>query len=117
MDSNRYETAVSETRSVLGEWMDLLAEGQRIDSPHARDVVARKIVDRLVAKGIIQSTDPDDLQSAYREGPLAPGRTIVGGPAGGPWTSRAERFEATKQWVLDEHGETLRRLGEGPSDD
>lgn len=32
--------------------------------------------------------------------------------AGGPWTSRAERFEATKQWVLDEHGETLRRLGE-----
>ena len=109
MNGNKYETALAETQSVLDEWLSGLP--QALKGP-----LAQQIVERLVAKGVIQDTDPEELQR-YREGPLEPGRTVVGGPAGGPWTSRAERFEATKQWVLDEHGETLRRLGEGPSDD
>jgi hypothetical protein len=110
MNGNKYETAVAETRSVLGEWLTLLTEGQRIDSPHSRDIVARQIVDRLVAKGVIQDTDPEELR--YRTGPLEPGRKITGGER-----TRAERFQEAKEWVLTEHGETLRRLGEGPEGD
>ena len=74
---SRYEDAVNETRSVLAEWLALLTEGERVDSPHSRTVVAERIVDRLVGKGIIQSTDPEDL--GYRTGPLEPGRKVVGG--------------------------------------
>jgi hypothetical protein len=62
---NRYEQAVNETRSVLAEWLGLLETEQRIDSPHSRDVIARRIVDRLIAKGVIQSTDPDELTHVY----------------------------------------------------
>ena len=110
MNGNKYETALAEVRSVLDEMMTEYRYASEVEA------AAVAVVERLIAKGIIQDTDPEELQR-YRTGPLEPGRTIVGGPAGGPWTSRAERFEATKQWVLDEHGETLRRLGEGPDDD
>jgi len=48
---NRYESAVAEVRSVLSEW----------DPRPLDDIIADKIVERLVAKGIIQSTDPDEL--------------------------------------------------------
>jgi hypothetical protein len=78
MTANKYELAVNETRSVLGEWMDLIEVGQRIDSPHTRDIIAREVVSRLIAKGVIQSTDEADLVD-YRTGPLKPGRTVVGG--------------------------------------
>lgn len=113
MNGNKYEQAVSETRSVLAEWMAMLTEGARVDSPHARDIVARNVVDRLVAKGIIQSTDPQDLvetgrivpEPRYRTGPLQPGRTVVGDD------DRAQRFQEAKNWALTEHAETLRRLG------
>jgi hypothetical protein len=74
MTGNKYETALAEVRSVLAEWM---VQGERISSEFARGVLADKIVDRLVAKGVIQSTDPDDL--GYRTGPLAPGRRVTGG--------------------------------------
>jgi len=55
---NKYELAVAETRSVLSEWM----ADDRIASEFSRGVLAGKIVERLVAKGVIQSTDPDDLR-------------------------------------------------------
>lgn len=85
MITNKYEQAVNETRSVLAEWLTLLADGERIDSPQSRDVVARRIVDRLIAKGIIQSTDPDELVAPqYRTGPLEPGRKIVPSRSGSP---------------------------------
>ena len=105
MNGNKYETAVAETQSVLDEWLSGLP--QALKGP-----LAQQIVERLVAKGVIQDTDPEELQR-YREGPLAPGRTIVGGDD----RTRAERFQEAKEWTLREHGETLRRLGEGPSDD
>src|SRR5215203_3388025 len=87
MIANKYEQAVNETKSVLSEWLSLLEDGQRVDSPHTRDVLSRRLVDRLVAKGLIQSTDPDELiEPQYRTGPLKPGRTVVptrsGSPAG-----------------------------------
>jgi hypothetical protein len=83
VNGNKYETAVVEVRSVLGEWLDLVSLGQRIDSPFGRDVLANKIVERLIAKGVIQSTDPDDLVTpvSVRRSALPPGRTVVGGDA------------------------------------
>ena len=77
---NKYELAVHEIESVLEEWND------SEDNPswpigyawNAR--IARVITDRLVAKGVIQSTNPDDLKD-FRTGPLEPGRIIVGGEA------------------------------------
>jgi adenylylsulfate kinase-like enzyme len=72
MTGNRYETAISETQSVVDEWLTGLPAA-------LKEPLARAIVDRLVAKGVIQSTDPDDLTTQYRTGPLAPGRKIVGG--------------------------------------
>jgi hypothetical protein len=115
MNGNKYETAVAEVRSVLGEWLDLVSLGQRIDSPFGRDVLANKIVERLIAKGVIQSTDPDELTTpvSVRRGALPPGRTVIGGDE----QTRAERFQEAKDWALTEHGETLRRLGEGPSEE
>ena len=54
---NRYELAVYETQSVLSEWnLEAFAEPGRL---------AAAIVDRLVAKGVIQSTDPDELVKVY----------------------------------------------------
>lgn len=50
---NKYETAVYETQSVLLEWMPGLRQ-------FSTDC-AKQIVERLVAKGVIQSTDPEDL--------------------------------------------------------
>jgi hypothetical protein len=82
--ANKYEEAVNETRSVLAEWLGLLETGQRIDSPHSRDVIARRVVDRLIAKGVIQSTEEDDLVDRYRTGPLKPGRKIISGKPAGP---------------------------------
>ena len=79
MTMTKYDRALTETRSVLEEWMGLLERGERVDSMHSRNVLAERIVQRLVAKGVIQSTDQDDLQQ-YRTGPLAPGRTVTGGP-------------------------------------
>jgi len=65
---NKYELALAETKSVLSEW----------DPRPLDDVIAKRIVERLIAKGVIQSTDPEDLVD-YRTGPLEPGRAIVGG--------------------------------------
>ena len=117
MNGNKYETALAEVRSVLGEWMDLLDRGERIDSPHSRNVVAERIVERLIAKGVIQSTDPADLTGetpvSVRRSALPPGRTVIGGDE----RTRAERFQEAKEWTLREHGETLRRLAEGPSEE
>jgi len=114
VNGNKYETALAEVRSVLGEWMDLLDRGERIDSPHSRNVVAERIVERLIAKGVIQSTDPTDLTGetpvSVRRSALPPGRTVIGGDE----RTRAERFQEAKNWALTEHAETLRRLGEGP---
>jgi hypothetical protein len=73
MMGNKYETAVNEVRSVLAEWV----ADDRISSEFARGVLADKVVQRLIAKGVIQSTNPEDLQ--HRTGPLAPGRSTVGG--------------------------------------
>jgi hypothetical protein len=81
MTMTKYQRALQEVRSVLGEWADLVAAGQRIDSPFSRDIVSKQIVDRLVAKGVIQSVDEDDLREV-RTGPLAPGRTVIGGDRG-----------------------------------
>ena len=64
----RYEKAVSEVQSVLSECH------VTIDSRW----IATRVVERLVAKGVIQSTDPEELQQ-YRTGPLEPGRTVIGG--------------------------------------
>lgn len=52
---NKYELALAEVRSVLSEWT--------IPGDTAR--LSADIVDRLVAKGVIQSTDPDDLVKVY----------------------------------------------------
>jgi len=93
MTGNKYEAALQEVRSVLGEWLDLIAEGQRIDSPFGRDVVAGKVVDRLIAKGIIQSTDQADLRN-YRVGPLEPGRVIIGGDDDLPTPGSVQRSES-----------------------
>jgi hypothetical protein len=74
MIANKYETAVHEVESVLDEW--LASYGDRL----LVGAMAKAIVERLVAKGVIQSTDPDELVAPqYRTGPLAPGRKIVGG--------------------------------------
>jgi hypothetical protein len=74
---NKFELAVHETRSVLDEWlMDVP------DSP-TNDLLATAVVDRLIAKGVIQSTIEDDLRDFrgddYRTGPLEPGSSTVGG--------------------------------------
>ena len=71
MTGTKYETAISETQSVVDEWLTGLPAA-------LKEPLARAIVERLVAKGVIQDTDPDELR-AYRTGPLAPGRTIIGG--------------------------------------
>jgi hypothetical protein len=65
---NKYELGLAETRSVLSEWT----------IPGDTDRLSKDIIDRLIAKGVIQSTDPEDLQD-YRTGPLEPGRKVVGG--------------------------------------
>lgn len=65
--SNKREQAEIEVRTVLREWLDTEWD----------DIVATKVVDRLIEQGLIQSTDPNEL--AYRTGPLEPGRKIVGG--------------------------------------
>jgi len=83
---NRYELAVHEVRSVLAEW----------DPRPLDDIIATKIVERLVAKGVIQSTDPEEL--GYRTGPLEPGRTIVGGRVQSP----TEAQEANRQGRLEQ---------------
>ena len=70
---NKYELAVHEVESVLDEW--LANYGDRL----LVLPMAKAIAERLIAKGVIQSTDPEDLKD-YRTGPLAPGRTVVGGP-------------------------------------
>jgi hypothetical protein len=67
---NKYELALYETRSVLAEWTD--------EPFKDNGMIAQQIVERLIAKGVIQSTDPEDLQD-WRTGPLEPGRAIVGG--------------------------------------
>lgn len=105
--TNLYELAVAETKSVLNEWLD---------DPLRSDALAEVVVERLIAKGVIQSTDPDELTDYWathepRTGALEPGRTVIGGP------TRAERFQEAMEWTLKEHGETLRRLGEGPNDE
>jgi hypothetical protein len=69
MTGNKYEAAVTEIRSVLSEWT----------IPGDTERLAADLVNRLIAKGVIQSTDPEDLQQQHRTGPLEPGRTIVGG--------------------------------------
>lgn len=70
---NKYELGIHEVESVLDEW--LASYGDRL----LVLPMATAIVERLVAKGVIQSTDPEDLKD-YRTGPLEPGRKIVGGP-------------------------------------
>ena len=56
---NRYELAVHEVESVLDEW--LASYGDRL----LVLPMARVIVERLIAKGVIQSTDPDELVHIY----------------------------------------------------
>ena len=86
MNGSKYETALAEVQSVLSEWMstDPGADERRL---------AQQIVDRLVAKGVIQSTDPEEL--GYRTGPLQPGRKVVPGdssPVGEYTGLAAEQF-------------------------
>lgn len=52
---NRYELALAETKSVLDEWFS------ETWSSSINPIVAQAVVERLVAKGVIQSTDPEDL--------------------------------------------------------
>jgi hypothetical protein len=54
---NKYELAMFEIKGVLDEW--LTETTALIHVP-----LAREIVDRLIAKGVIQSTDPEDLVDA-----------------------------------------------------
>lgn len=75
---NKYELALHETKSVLDEWW----EADDFHLGYSREMIAKQIVERLVAKGVIQSTDPEDLQDwrsgpPYRTGALEPGQTIV----------------------------------------
>jgi hypothetical protein len=56
VNGNKYQQAVAETRSVLAEWLP--------DSGFD-DIVATKIVERLIAKGVIQDTDPEQLVKVY----------------------------------------------------
>ena len=76
---NKHELAVHEVESVLDEW--LANYGDRL----LVLPMAQAIVERLIAKGVIQSTDPNDLldfrstDDGYRTGPLKPGRTVVSG--------------------------------------
>jgi len=72
MTMTKYDRALTETQSVLDEW--LAGYGDRI----LVLPLAQAIVERLIAKGVIQSIDEDDLR-AVRTGPLAPGRIVVGG--------------------------------------
>jgi len=116
VNGNKYETALAEVRSVLDEW---LTEEQPV-WPVGYDWngrLTREIVERLIAKGVIQSTDPADLTGetpvSVRRSALPPGRTVIGGDE----RTRAERFQEAKEWTLREHGETLRRLAEGPSEE
>jgi hypothetical protein len=67
---NRYELAVHEVRSALDEWLT--------DGGQWHDIVAKAVVERLVSKGVIQSTIENDLKD-YRTGPLEPGRRIISG--------------------------------------
>jgi hypothetical protein len=82
---SRYDDAVHEVESVLSEWRDSDDNPSWPVGYAWNDRIARVIVDRLVAKGVIQSTDPDDLRgdqhihADYRTGPLEPGRKVVGG--------------------------------------
>jgi hypothetical protein len=69
---NKYELALHETQSVLSEWLTT-------DPDEDQRRLAQRIVDRLVAKGVIQSTIENDLRD-YRTGPLEPGRKTIGGP-------------------------------------
>lgn len=55
---NKYALAVAETRSVLGEWIP-----EYMDEHGA--AMANAVVERLIAKGVIQSTDPEDLVKVY----------------------------------------------------
>ena len=55
---NKYELAVHQTQSVLSEFPSTL---------HTEHFVARMIVERLIAQGVIQSTDPEDLVDARAE--------------------------------------------------
>ena len=110
MNGNKYETALIETQSVLAEWLTGLPTALHVP-------LAKEIVERLIAKGVIQSTDPADLTGetpvSVRRSALPPGRTVIGGDE----RTRAERFQEAKEWTLREHGETLRRLAEGPSEE
>lgn len=54
--SNLYELALTETKSVLDEWLTDTAVYQTL-----HQAMAQAIVERLIAKGVIQSTDPDEL--------------------------------------------------------
>lgn len=86
---SRYDDAVHEVESVLDEW--LAGYGDRI----LVLPLSKAIVERLVSKGAIQSTDSDELTDYWathsRTGPLQPGRTVVGGP------TEAELAEA-REW-------------------
>jgi len=110
VNGNKYETALIETQSVLAEWLTGLPTALHVP-------LAKEIVERLIAKGVIQSTDPTDLTGetpvSVRRSALPPGRTVIGGDE----RTRAERFQEAKEWTLREHGETLRRLAEGPSEE
>ena len=72
---NKYELALAETKSVLDEWWT----ADDFDLPLSREMIAKQIVERLGAKGVLQSTIENDLKD-YRTGPLEPGQTTTGGP-------------------------------------
>ena len=56
---NKYELAVYHTKSVLDEWLP----GVEVQGSYSRHL-AEVIVERLIAHGVIQSTDPEDLVDA-----------------------------------------------------
>jgi hypothetical protein len=78
VNGNKYETALIETQSVLAEWLTGLPTALHVP-------LAKEIVERLIAKGVIQSTDPTDLTGetpvSVRRSALPPGRTVIGGDA------------------------------------
>ena len=57
---NKFYPAVQEAKSVLDEW---LPESEWAGARNR--AIAEAVVQRLIAKGIIQSDDPDELVKVY----------------------------------------------------
>ena len=64
---NLFDQAVEEATSVMHEWLDSDWD----------DIVATKIVERLIAKGIIQSTDMNELVPSDKREMVVP-KLVIG---------------------------------------